>query len=81
MQAHSEPIQWECETGAFGVILLGLWLWSHRAMFQHATLGPSLAALGVSSLAFFPFHVVATALAGILLIGMAREPQPVPGGA
>lgn len=75
-QAHSEPVQWACELGLVGLILLGGWLWSHRAMFAHPTLGPSCAALGVTCTSFFTFHVVATALLGIVLVGLAT-PHPI----
>ena len=31
-QAHSEPIQWVCETGAVGLLLLSLWCYTNRAL-------------------------------------------------
>jgi hypothetical protein len=83
-EAHSEPIQWACETGVFGLVLLAGWLWTHRAMFAHPTWGASIAAAGVSSAAFFPLHTVSTALVILLLVGLATPARttlhPVPGG-
>lgn len=80
MQAHSEPVQWLVETGVFGAVLLALWLWTHRTMFAHPRVGASLSALAVSALGFFPFHVVATAFAGILLVGIATPHEPAAEG-
>jgi hypothetical protein len=83
-EAHSEWIQLACEMGLVGVALLAGWLWTHRTMFAHPVLGPSLAALAVSCASFFTFHVVATALVGVVLIGLAmadETPLPALGGA
>jgi hypothetical protein len=74
-EAHNEYLQWVCEAGLIGLILLGLWLWSHRAMFVHPVYGGSLAALGVNALTFFPLHVVPLALVGIILVGLATAPS------
>jgi len=70
-EAHNEPLQWLCETGLVGLVLLGLWLVEHRAMFTHALWGPSLVALGVDSLSWHPFHIVGMALMGVMLVGLA----------
>jgi O-antigen ligase len=70
-EAHNEPLQWLVETGVVGLFLLGLWLYDYRRMFLHPEWGASIAALAASCLTFHPFHVVASALLGILLIGLA----------
>ncbi len=70
-EAHNEPIQWAAEVGLVGLVLLGCWLWQHRAMFQHPIWGASLAALAAQTLTWHPFHIVSSALLGILLVGLA----------
>lgn len=72
-EAHNEPLQWLVETGLVGALLLGLWLYDYRRMFLHPEWGASIAALAASCLTFHPFHVVASALMGILLIGLATR--------
>jgi hypothetical protein len=47
-------------------------------MFAHPLIGPSLAALAVSCASFFTFHVVATAMVGIVLIGLATAETSSP---
>jgi hypothetical protein len=76
-EAHSEPVQWACELGVIGLVVLAAWLWTHRAMFAHPLYGGSLVALGTNSLSFFPLHVVSLALLGVLLVGLAT-PKPSP---
>jgi O-antigen ligase len=73
-QAHNEYVQWIAETGLVGLVLLGLWLWSHRAIFTHATYGGSLVALAVDSVTWFPFHVVPVALLALIVVGLAMSP-------
>lgn len=73
-EAHAEPLQWLCETGVIGLILLVMWLWTHRTMFKHPIWGPSLSALGVNSLVFFPLHVVQLSLLAVILVGLATSP-------
>ena len=83
-QAHSEPIQWLCETGAVGLLLLCLWCYTSRALFWKAgAWSAASAAWAADSLVFFPAHVVALALLGIVVIACAQtelEPLPVSGG-
>ena len=74
-EAHNEPLQWLVETGMVGLLLLGLWLYDHRRMFLDPTWGPSLAALASSMLTFHPMHIVASALVGITLIGLATRTE------
>lgn len=69
-EAHNEPAQWLVEAGLVGGLLLAGWLWRYRRMFRHPVWGGSLVALAVSSLGFFPFHVVPVALLGLLLVGL-----------
>lgn len=76
-EAHNEPLQWLVETGLVGLFVLGLWLYDHRRMFLDPEWGPSVAALASSMLTFHPMHIVASALVGITLIGLAtREDRP-----
>lgn len=77
-EAHNEPLQWMLETGLIGAVLLGLWLWSHRAMFAHPVWGPSVTALAVHSLGWHPFHIVSTALLSIIVVGLAMRPKEEP---
>lgn len=77
-EAHNEWVQWACELGVVGLVLLGGWLWAHRAMFQHPRVGASLAALAVTCGSFFIFHTVATALLGLVLVGLATPDDPTP---
>jgi hypothetical protein len=70
-EAHNEYLQWIVEAGVIGLILLAMWLWTHRAMFAHPVWGGSLAALGVNALTFFPMHVVQISLVGLILVGLA----------
>ena len=74
-EAHNEYLQWICEAGLIGLILLSLWLWTHRAMFTHPVYGGSLAALGVNAFTFFPLHVVQLSLVAIILVGLATAPK------
>lgn len=74
-QAHNEYLQWGTEMGVIGLLLLGLWLWDHRAMFLHPTWGPSVSALAVNSIGFFPLHVVPLALLGLIVIGLATSQE------
>lgn len=78
-EAHSEPVQWIAETGVIGLVILGGWLWTHRAMFRHSLWGASVAAAFVDSFAFFPLHVVTVALLVIIVVGLASAPtDPTP---
>src|SRR3972149_6380718 len=70
-QAHSEPLQAAYETGVLGVAVLGAWLRDHWRAWQSPAWGPALGALAVSTLGFFTFHVVSTALLGLVLFGLA----------
>ena len=74
-EAHNEPLQWLVETGLVGLLLLGLWCYDHRRMFLDPVWGPSVAALAASSLTFHPFHIVASALVGIVLVGCATRTE------
>jgi len=78
-QAHSEPIQWACETGLVGLLLLSLWCYSHRAAFvTHTAWGAATAAAAVNALVFFPFHQVALALLAIVVTALATAPAGWP---
>jgi O-antigen ligase len=83
-QAHSEPVQWLCEMGVVGALLLGCWLYTNRAVFYGA--GPwsaATAAFAANALVFFPAHQVALALVGIIVVALAQAsltPEPVAGG-
>ena len=74
-EAHNEPLQWLVETGLVGLLLLGLWLYDHRRMWRDPAWGPPVAALASSALTFHPFHIVASALVGITLIGLATRTE------
>ncbi len=74
-EAHNEPLQWLVETGLVGLLLLGLWLYDHRRMVLDPVWGPSIAALASSTLTFHPFHIVASALVGLTLIGLATRTE------
>lgn len=73
-EAHNEPLQWVVETGLVGALFLGCWLWRHRAMFAHPVWGPSVCALAVQCLTWHPFHIVSSALLGLIVIGLASRP-------
>jgi len=77
-EAHNEPVQWIAETGVIGLALLAGWLWTHRAMFRQPLWGPSVTALGVNTLGFFPFHVVPLALLGLIVVGLALADSSTP---
>src|SRR5207244_13359283 len=79
-QAHNEFLQLGCEMGVVGLLLLGLWLWEHRAMVLDRTWGPSVGALAVNSIGFFPMHTVSIALLGLLVVGLASQDAPLYGG-
>ena len=76
-EAHNDLLQFVIEAGLLGAGLLGWWLWQHRAMWS-GPWGPSVAALAVVTMTFFPFHVASTAFLGILLLGCAT-PSPTHG--
>lgn len=77
-EAHSEWLQWLYETGLLGGGLLAGWLYTQRRMVQHPTFGPAVIALAVVSCGFFTFHVVPTALLGLLVVGLASAQHPQP---
>src|SRR3990167_2439062 len=71
LEAHKEDLQFLYEAGLIGAVVAGLWLWSHRHMFRHALWGGTIAAAAISSLTFFPLHVVALGLVVLLAVGCA----------
>jgi O-antigen ligase len=72
-EAHNDYLQLGAEMGVVGLLLLGLWLWEHRAMVLDRTWGPSVGALAVNAVGFFPFHTVPLALLGLIVIGLATS--------
>lgn len=70
-ESHSEPIQWVCEAGVVGALLLALWLWDHRRMWLDARWGAPIAAVAADSLTFFPLHIVPLALLALICVGLA----------
>jgi len=77
-EAHNEPLQWVVEAGLVGALLLALWLRAHRHMFTDPVWGPSVVALAVQSLTWHPFHIVSSALLGLIVIGLASRPKETP---
>ena len=71
--AHNEYLQLAYEGGAVALALLAAWLWTHRRAFRGAH-GPSLVALGLVAVAWFPFHVAAMAGPLLVLLGLATAP-------
>ena len=74
-EAHNEIAQWGVETGLVGLALFVAWAVRYRRLFLHRVWGGSAVALAVSSLGFFPFHVVPTALLGLLIVGLGTAEQ------
>lgn len=74
-EAHSEWVQWACEAGLVGLIVLTGWLWRHRAMFTHPRLGGAVTALAVTCGSFFTLHTVATGFLAVVVIGLATAPR------
>lgn len=72
--AHNDVLQHGFEEGLIGMALLAGWLWAHRRIWSGPMRG-SLAALGVMSLAFFPFHLVTTGLVALVVLGMATHKE------
>src|SRR5438132_6467461 len=72
-QAHNEYLQLGAEMGVVGLLLLGLWLWEHRAMVLDRTWGPSVGALAVNCVGFFPMHTVSIALLGLIVVALASQ--------
>ncbi len=70
-EAHNDWLQWAFETGLVGMVLLVGWLWTHRAMVRDPVWGGSIAALATQALTWHPFHIVSSALLGLVLIGLA----------
>lgn len=68
--AHSDLLQLLYEFGAVALVLLGGWLWWHRAMWGTPYAG-ALGALAVESVAFFPFHLATIAALAIVIVGLA----------
>ena len=73
VQAHNDYLQFWYEAGLLGVALLIGWLWTHRAMFTHLRYGGALAALSVTALTMFPFHLAVLGTLGALLLGLATK--------
>ncbi len=80
VQAHNEWLQVFFEGGLIGFGILSMWLWSHRAVFSTPWAG-SVVALGVVSMAWFPFHLGNLALPALVVLGCAfmvcEQPEPV----
>lgn len=77
--AHNELVQVAFELGLVGLVLVGGWLWTHRAALLAS---PACVALGVLTLGVFPFHTAGVAMAALLVIAEAladerRRPRPV----
>jgi hypothetical protein len=68
--AHNEPLQFLFEQGLVGVALLGLLLWSYRRALRGPYAG-ALAALAVTTLGMFPFHLAQLAVPALVLVGLA----------
>lgn len=74
-EVHNEPIQLGFETGILGVGLLTGWLWHHRRGLFTGSWGAAAAAVGVVSLASFPFHVPTLAVLSVTVLGIATAPE------
>lgn len=77
--AHNDWYQLLFETGLVSFLIIGLWVWSHRARFD-ARFSGGVAALSIMSLGWFPFHIANVALPALTVIGCATPSQLEEGG-
>lgn len=72
VNAHNDLVQWFYETGVLGLVLLAGWLvrWRRLALPHGSPVVPSLVAVSVMSLAWFPFHDLRTGILAALLVGV-----------
>lgn len=68
--AHNECLQLGYEGGLVALALLGGWLWSHRTALPDA---PAAVAVGIESLAMFPFQIASVACLSLLALGLATR--------
>ena len=73
VQAHNDYLQLLYEAGLVGLGLALYWVWRHRRMFAHPVYGGSVAALAVTTLTMFPFHLAVLGVTGILLMGLSLQ--------
>lgn len=74
LQAHNEFIQLFYEGGLIALVLVGGFLWSHRAMFM-TSFGGSLVSILITSCLLFPFHITSLAVVIVAIIGMALREE------
>ena len=72
--AHSDLLQLVFESGLPALVCLGGWLWSQRALWRSPWAG-SVVALGILSLAFFPWHLVTTGVVAVAIVACATSTQ------
>jgi len=75
IHAHSEPIEWVCETGLVGLLLLAGWLWACWPRFWASDMRGSLVALGVIAAWLHVFHYAALTPWFVLVVGLGLRKE------
>lgn len=73
--AHNEYVQLLYEGGLVALALVGGWIVAQGRRIAHSPARGAVAALAVNACAMFPFHLGPTALAAVLVLGMATAPE------
>lgn len=73
IQAHNEYLQLAVEGGVIALLLLCGWVWSHRASWARPNSLAALCAVGISSLAMFPFQITSTAVLALTVLAFATR--------
>lgn len=69
-EAHNDPLQLWYEAGSVAIMLIGLWLWQHRVLINNER-GALVVAVGIVSLAGYPFHSAVTGMLCAVALGTA----------
>mgnify|MGYP001564265875 CR=1 FL=1 len=76
--AHNEVVQLLYEAGVISLVLVAGWLWAHRRpLFSGTPWAGAVAALAVTALGMFPFHVPPLAALGCVVLVGATRPMAV----